>query len=131
MASYNRIVLAGHLTRAPELSHTQAGTALCKFGIATNRKWKNKDGVENEEVCFVDCTLFGKSAEAFNQYMGRGRMVLVEGRLKLDRWEDKDGGGRRSKHCVMVDNFTFLGDGKRDDKQAGAAASTPDDDIPF
>ena len=108
MGSYNRIVLMGNLTRDPQLSYTPANTAICKFGIATNRKWRDQDGNSREEVCFVDCTIFGRSAETFNQYMSKGRPVLVEGRLSLNRWTTPEG-DKRSKHEVVVDNFTFLG----------------------
>ncbi|MGB2988025.1 MAG: single-stranded DNA-binding protein, partial [Phycisphaerae bacterium] len=108
MASYNRIVLVGNLTRDPQLSYTPANVAVCKFGIATNRKFKDRDGNSREEVCFVDCTLFGRGGEVFNQYMSKGRSVLVEGRLQFQQWTTPEG-DKRSKHAVVVDNFTFLG----------------------
>ena len=108
MASYNRIILVGHLTRDPQLSYTPANTAVCEFGIATNHKWKDKEGNAREEVCFVDCSLYGKGAEIFNQYMAKGRSVLVEGRLQFQQWTTPEG-DKRSKHAVVVDNFTFLG----------------------
>ena len=94
MASYNRIVLVGNLTRDPQLSYTPSNTAVCKFGIATNHKFKDRDGQQSEEVCFVDCTVFGRAGETFNQYMSKGRTVLVEGRLRrrhLIRCADVDG----------------------------------------
>ena len=151
MASYNRIVLMGNLTRDPQLSYTPSNTAVCKFGIATNRKWRDRDGNEREEVCFVDCTLFGKGGEVFNQYMSKGRPVLVEGRLTLNQWTTPEG-DKRSKHEVFVENFTFLGGGRGGEGGGGAPrregapagdgsqASGPgydeppppsDDDIPF
>ncbi len=148
MASYNRIVLMGNLTRDPQLSFTPANTALCKFGLATNRKWKDRDGNMKEDVCFVDCTVFGRSAETFNQYMSKGRSVLVEGRLQLDQWTSPEG-EKRSKHEVIVENFTFLGGGRdggdpgrsvdRQSEGASAAAAATEgaprerggDDIPF
>ena len=108
MASYNRVVLVGNLTRDPQLSYTPANTAVCKFGIATNRAWKDRDGNTREEVCFIDCTVFGRPAETFNQYMSRGQSVLVEGRLQFDTWEGSDG-QKRSKHRVSVERFQFLG----------------------
>lgn len=129
MASYNRIILVGNLTRDPETSTTDSGTAVCKFGIATNRKWKGKDGKEGEEVCFVDCVVFGPAGEAFARYMGVGRSVLIEGRLTFSQWEGKDG-SRRSKHGIMVENFTFLGGGKGKD-DASEPASPTGDEIPF
>lgn len=126
MASYNRIVLMGNLTRDPQLSYTPSNTPVCKFGIATNRTWRDRDGNSREEVCFVDCTLFGKGGEVFNQYMSKGRPVLVEGRLSLSQWTTPDG-EKRSKHEVLVENFTFLGGrggpgaGPGREAQAGAA----------
>ncbi|MCH7993200.1 MAG: single-stranded DNA-binding protein [Planctomycetes bacterium] len=91
MASYNRIVLMGNLTRDPQLSYTPSNVAICKFGLATNHKRKDRDGNVKEEVCFVDCTLFGRGGETFNQYMSKGRSVLVEGRLRLDQWTTPEG----------------------------------------
>ena len=108
MASYNRIVLVGNLTRDPQLSYTPANLAICKFGMAMNHKRRDREGNTREEVCFVDCTLFGKAAETFNQYMAKGRSVLVEGRLHLNQWTTPEG-DKRSKHEVVVDNFQFLG----------------------
>ena len=154
MASFNRIVLMGNLTRDPELSYTPSNTAVCKFGIATNRKWKDREGNSREDVCFVDCTLFGRGGEVFNQYMSKGRSVLVEGRLTLNQWTTPEG-DKRSKHGVFVESFTFVGDGGAGGGGAGgggaggggadgggadAAPSGPghdepppptDDDIPF
>ena len=111
MASFNRVVLMGNLTRDPQLSYTASNTAICKFGIATNRKWKGSDGNMQEEVCFVDCTLFGRGAETFNQYMSKGRSVLVEGRLHFGQWSTPEG-EKRSKLDVVVENFTFVGSGR-------------------
>lgn len=110
MASYNRIVLVGNLTRDPQLSYTPSNTAVCKFGIATNRRWKDRDGKDRDDTCFVDCTLFGRGGETFNQYMKKGSMALVEGRLHLNQWTTPEG-DKRSKHEVVVENFTFLGGG--------------------
>ena len=121
MSSFNRIILVGNLTRDPQLSYTPANTAVCKFGIATNHKWKDREGNAREEVCFVDCTVFGKAGETFNQYMTKGRSVLVEGRLKLDQWTTPEG-DKRSKHEVVVDNFTFLG--SRPDDAGGRTGDT-------
>ena len=137
MPEINRVTVAGNLTRDPELSYTPANTAVCKFGIATNRKWKDRDGNAKEDVCFVDCTLFGRGGEAFNQYMAKGRSVLIEGRLQLNQWTTPDG-DKRSRHGVFVDNFTFLGSGgERDDgpDEAPPRDTAPpppsDDSIPF
>ena len=123
MASYNRIVLMGNLTRDPQLSYTPANTAVCKFGIATNRKWRDREGETREEVCFVDCTLFGKGAEVFNQYMSKGRGALIEGRLQFQQWTTPEG-DKRTKHEVVVENFTFVGGrGDGGGRGAGEAAS--------
>ncbi|MGD2110589.1 MAG: single-stranded DNA-binding protein [Phycisphaerae bacterium] len=148
MASYNRIILAGNLTRDPQLSYTPQNTPVCKFGIATNHKWKDREGNTREEVCFVDCTLFGRGGEVFNQYMSKGRPALIEGRLQLNQWTTPEG-DKRSKHEVIVENFQFLGGrgdggGRQADtgSTASASAGAPqagsdgpppptDDDIPF
>ena len=108
MASFNKIILVGNLTRDPQLTYTASQVAICKFGIATNNKRKDRDGNIKEEVCFVDCTAFGRSGETFNQYMTKGRSVLIEGRLHLNQWTTPEG-EKRSKHEVVVENFTFLG----------------------
>jgi single-strand DNA-binding protein len=122
MAGYNRIVLVGNLTRDPQLSYTPANTPVCKFGIATNRTFKDRDGNSRDETCFVDCTLFGRGGEVFNQYMSKGQQVLVEGRLQFSQWTTQEG-DKRSKHEVVVENFTFLG-GRR-----GAAGPGADADV--
>lgn len=138
MASYNRIILVGNLTRDPQLSYTPNNTAVCKFGVATNRKWKDREGNMKEDVCFVDCVLFGKGGETFNQYMAKGRPVLVEGRLTLNRWTTPEG-DKRSKHEVFVENFTFLGGGRGGDSGSTESSDSShnepppptDNDIPF
>jgi single-strand DNA-binding protein len=137
MASYNRIVLMGNLTRDPQLSYTAGNVAVCKFGLATNHRRKDRDGNVKEEVCFVDCTAFGRAAETFNQYMTKGRSVLVEGRLQFQQWTTPEG-DKRSKHEVIVDNFQFVGGRAEDAGESGQAparraaqpASGPADDEP-
>lgn len=129
MASFNRIILVGNLTRDPQLSYTASNTAVCKFGIATNNRWKDREGNMREDTCFVDCTVFGRAGETFNQYMAKGRMVLVEGRLQLNQWTTPEG-DKRSKHEVLVENFTFLGGGRGEGDNAGprrteASSATP------
>jgi len=122
MASYNKIILMGNLTRDPQMSYLPSQTPVCEFGMAMNRKFSKQDGSKGEEVCFVDCRVFGKSAETFNQYMSKGRQVLIEGRLQFDSWQDKDG-NKRSKHRVFVENFQFLGGNDR--KPSGAPQTPP------
>jgi single-strand DNA-binding protein len=109
MANYNRIVLVGNLTRDPQLKYLPSQMPVVEFGMAVNHKFKTRDGQERDEVLFIDCSCFGKGAEIINTYCQKGKQLLVEGRLKYDSWEDKQGGGKRSKHTVVVDNFQFLG----------------------
>ena len=109
MANFNQVILLGNLTRDPQLKYLPNQTPVVEFGLAVSRKFKMQNGEEREEVCFVDCSAFGKQAEVINQYCQKGKSLLVEGRLKYDTWEDKQGGGKRSKHSVVVDNFQFLG----------------------
>jgi single-strand DNA-binding protein len=109
MANVNKVILIGNLTRDPQLKYLPSQTAVVEFGLATNRKFKAANGEDREEVCFVDCSAFGKTAEVINQYCQKGRPLFIEGRLKFDSWEDKQGGGKRSKLTVVVENFQFLG----------------------
>jgi len=108
MANYNKVILAGNLTRDPQMSYLPSQTPVVEFGLAVNRRWRGQDGQQREDTCFVDCRVYGKQAEIFNQYMSKGRPVLIEGRLQFDQWEGKDG-QKRSKHRVMVERFVFLG----------------------
>ena len=112
MASFNKVMLMGNLTRDIEIRHTSGNTAVGNFGLAVNRKFKTQSGEQREEVTFVDCEAWGRTAEVMAQYLGRGRPVFIEGRLKLDQWEDKNGGGKRSKHSVVVENFQFINSGQ-------------------
>jgi len=137
MPDFNRIIMAGHLTRDPQLMYTPSNTAVCKFGIAVGRKWKDRDGNQKEETCFVDCTAFGKTAETINQYLSKGRAVLVEGRLSYQQWTDKEG-KNRSKHEIAVESFQFLGSGgasrgraEAGDTAGGELPPVTGDDIPF
>jgi len=122
MANVNRVILIGNLTRDPQLRYLPSQMPVAEFGLAINHKFKTASGEQREEVCFIDCTAFGKAGELINQYCQKGKQLYVEGRLKYDTWEDKNGGGKRSKHVVVVDNFQFLGG--RDG--AGSAAGGPD-----
>ena len=112
MPSFNRVILAGHLTREPELKYLPSNTAVCDFGLAINRKYRDKDGQQREEVCFVDCQAFGRTAEVINQYFRKGKPILVEGRLQYREWTNNEG-QKRSKLSVFVESFTFIG-GKDD-----------------
>lgn len=104
---YNKVILVGNLTRDPELRYLPSGSAICNTALATNRRFKNQMGEQKEEVCFVDISLFGRTAEIANQYLKRGSKILIEGRLKLDTWTDQNG-GKRSKHSITVENLQML-----------------------
>ena len=112
MASFNKVMLMGNLTRDVEIRHVSSDLAVGKFGIAVNRKFKTQSGEQREEVTFVDCEAWGRTAEVMAQYLNRGSPVFIEGRLKLDQWEDKNGGGKRSKHLVVVETFQFINAGQ-------------------
>jgi single-strand DNA-binding protein len=108
MANLNKVMLIGNLTRDPDLKYTPGNQAVCEIGLAVNRKYRTKEGEDREETTFVDCEAWGKQAEVLKQYMTKGKPLFIEGRLKLDTWEDKDG-GKRSKMRVVIENFQFIG----------------------
>ncbi len=129
MASYNKVILMGNLTRKPELRYTQNGMAICKFGLAVNRRFKDSaSGEWREEPTFVDITIFGKRGEAFEKYHDKGRPAFVEGELRFDTWEDRESGQKRSKLYVVAENWEFVGGGGREgtpqilDAPAGAGS---------
>src|SRR5688572_23230761 len=109
MASFNKVLLMGNLTRDPQLKYLPSQTPVVEFGLACNRKWRTPQGEDREEVLFVDCAAFGKQAETLNTYCQKGKGLFIEGRLKYDTWEDKQGGGKRSKLSVVIENFQFIG----------------------
>ena len=108
MASFNRVLLMGNLTRDVELKSVAGNQSVDEIGLAVNRRYKTKDGEEREETTFVDCEAWGRTAEVMKQYLSKGRPVFIEGRLKLDQWKDKDG-QNRSKMRVVIENFQFVG----------------------
>ena len=110
MANLNRVFLMGNLTRDPEIRYTPSGMAVANIGLAVNRRWKDKtSGEMREEVTFVDIDAWGREAELAGQYLAKGRPLFVEGRLKLDPWEDRDSKQKRSKLKVVCERFQFLG----------------------
>jgi len=113
---YNKLISIGHLTRDIELKNLPNGSLLASGSIATSHKYKLKTGEQKEEVCFLDFTVFGKQAEILNQYVRKGSKVMLEGRLALEQWNDKQSGAKRSKHTLKVDSFKFL-DTKSDSSQ--------------
>jgi len=122
---YNKIILAGNLTRDIEVRYTQSGAAIGNTAIATSRKFKSQTGEQKEEVLFVDITFFGRTAEIANQYLRKGSKILVDGRLKLDQWTAQDG-SKRSKHSVTVESMTMLG-GRDEAQQSGYNAAPAQD----
>jgi len=148
--SYNKVLLLGNLTRDPELRSTPNGTPVANIGLAVNRRYFNKNtNQQEEETTFVDCEVWGRTAEVMSQYLAKGRPVFIEGRLRLDQWQDQDG-NNRSKLKVVVENFQFVdsggggtgggggggGGGRQQSAPQGqysgeAHEPVPDDDIPF
>jgi single-strand DNA-binding protein len=143
--NYNKVILAGHLVRDPEMRNTNSGTAVANASIAVNHKWTTAAGEKQESVSFVDCKVWGKTAENFSKFFSKGRPVLVEGRLEQENWEDKTDGSKRSKLVVVVERFEFVPQGKNadaDDKPSTTAPAPaparkvaklpiPSDEIPF
>jgi single-strand DNA-binding protein len=125
MASYNKVILIGNLTRDPELRYTPKGLAIAKIGLAVNRTWRDANGESKEETTFVDIDAFGKLAETLGQYMKKGRPLMVEGRLRLDTWEDKQTNQKRSRLGVILESFQFLDFRGGDDSNSGAPRSKP------
>ncbi|MCW5548885.1 MAG: single-stranded DNA-binding protein [Opitutaceae bacterium] len=140
MPNFNKVYLMGYLTRDPELRVTPKGTAIAQYGIAVNRSFKGEDGQSREEVTFVDMEAWGKIAETIGKYLHKGSPIFIEGRLKLDQWEDKASGQKRSKLKVVTESFQFLGKGAGDGNQgepparprpAAQPSTVEDEDVPF
>jgi single-strand DNA-binding protein len=140
--SVNKVFLMGNLTRDIELKYTSNGQPVAGVGIAVNRRFRTREGEERDETTFVDCEAWGRTAEVMNQYLSKGRPVFIEGRLRLDSWQDKEG-QNRSKLRVVVENFQFVdsrgpasGEGRRPAQEAPAAVATghepiDEEEIPF
>ena len=159
MPNLNKVMLMGNLTRDPEIKYTPKGMAITNLGLAVNRVWSNEAGEKQEEVTFIDVEMFGRKAEVAAEYLKKGRPVFIEGRLKLDSWDDKQSGQKRSKLKVVGESLEFLGsreggggggggggeysEGRPASRPPGKPASPPprpaadpdldagDDDIPF
>ncbi len=149
MPNYNKVMLMGRLTRDPEVRYSANGTAITNIGLAVNRNWRNQDGQTQEEVTFVDVTAFGKRGEAVGQYLKKGRPIFIEGHLRMDQWDDKQTGQKRSKLAIIMDAFEFIdsrgeGEGGGGNFSGGAPAAggaapaagggggfAEDDDVPF
>jgi single-strand DNA-binding protein len=127
MAYLNKVFLIGNLTRDPELRVTPKGTAICQFGIAVNRQFKDESGATRDETTFVDIEAWGKQGELVSKYLTKGSLAMVEGRLKLDQWEDKQTGQKRNKMKVVLDNVQFL-NSRGGGAGGGQSAPTADGD---
>lgn len=133
MPNLNRVMLMGNLTRDPELRYLPSNTAVVSLGLAINRRWRNQQGESQEETTFVDCESFGRQAEVINQYLRKGRPIFIEGRLKLDQWQDRDG-NNRSKLKVIVERFEFIDsrpDGDGDGGGGGGGGGQQDSSPPL
>ena len=128
MPSLNKVMLMGNLTRDPELRVTPKGTPICQFSLAINRQFKMESGESREEVIYVDIDAWGKQGETIAKYCTKGRPLYVEGRLRLDQWEDKNTKEKRSRMKVVLDGFQFLGDSRGGAGAGSAAASATDID---
>jgi single-strand DNA-binding protein len=157
MPNLNKVMLMGNLTRDPEIKYTPKGMAIAVFGIAVNRVWSNEAGEKQEEVTFIDIEMFGRKAEVVGEYFKKGKPIYIEGRLKLDQWDDKTTGKKMSKLRVVGETFEFLGsreggggggggepgEGRPQSRPPGRPAAppqrppadpdldAPEDDIPF
>jgi len=147
MPNLNKVMLMGNITRDIEMRTLPGGNSIAQIGLAINRQWQDKDGQKKEEVTWVDCEAWGKTAEVMHKFLGKGRPVYIEGRLKLDQWDDKESGQKRSKMKVVIENFQFIDskpEGERDVQQQPAQRRAPrptapvqaaqemnPDDIPF
>ena len=131
MASFNKVLLMGNLTRDPELRYTSGGTAVASFGLAVNRKFKQGEEWK-DEVCFVDITVWAKQGENCAEYLNKGSQAFIEGRLNYQTWEDKQSGQQRSKLEVVANNVQFLTkQGDKKDMGSGSSNVPDDDDVPF
>ena len=122
MASFNKVILAGNLTRDPELRTYPNGTVIAKFGLAVNRRYTTKEGETRDDTLFVDIDSFGKQAEVIGKYCTKGSAILIDGHLRLDQWQDKTTSEKRNRLVVVLDTFTFIGG--RNDGAAGAGSNS-------
>jgi single-strand DNA-binding protein len=130
MAGYNRVIIIGNLTRDPDYKQLSSGQAVCRLSIASNRQFKNRQsGSMVQEVCYIDVDVWGPQAESCKQYLQKGRPVLVEGRLKLDSWEDTNG-QNRSKHSIVADKIVFLGTAGTQDDVANMRTESDESGMP-
>lgn len=125
MASFNRVILMGNLTRDPELRYTPSGAPVTSFGLGINRRFRDGSGAQKDEATFVEIVVWGKQAEVCNEYLGKGRLVLIEGRLRQERWETREGESR-SALKVVADRIQFLPNGRPQSASGGEEGTDPD-----
>ena len=138
MRGFSKAIITGNLTRDPELRSTPSGASVCSFSVAVNRTYRDAGGEQKEEVSFIDCSAWNKLGEMISQYAKKGSGVLVSGRLSQRSWEDKNGGGKRSRTEIVVEDFNFIGSGRDGASSYGSSSATPSapiasdipDDIP-
>ncbi len=132
MANFNKVILLGNLTRDPELRHTPAGMAVCSFDLAVNRSYTTRTGERKEETCFITVVVWDKQAQTCAEYLGKGRQVLVEGRLQHRSWETQDG-QKRTKHEVVAERVQFVGGRKEAAPSSEEEPPRPaeEEEVPF
>ena len=129
MRGFSKAIIAGNITRDPELRSTPNGASVCSFSVAVNRVYRDSNGEQKEEVSFIDCSAWGKLGEMISQYAKKGSGVLVSGRLSQRSWEDKNGGGKRSRVEIVVEDFNFTGNARDNgSSNYSAPASNSSDD---
>jgi len=124
MANFNKVILAGNITRDPQVRYTPNGTAVTDFGIAVNRHWKGPDGEMKEDVCFIDVQAWSRAGEVITEYKHKGDPILIEGRLQMQSWQGQDG-QKRTKHVVVVESFQFLERRQAGDQPSGQQPRPP------
>lgn len=127
MRGFSKAIITGNLTRDPELRTTPSGSSVCSFSVAVNRTYRDPNGEQKEDVSFIDCSAWGKLGEMISQYAKKGSGVLVSGRLSQRSWEDKNGGGKRSRVEIVVEDFNFTGSAPSRDGGSSYSASTSTD----
>ena len=127
--SFNKVVIMGNLTRDPEVRTLPSGSSVARLAVAVNRTYNDKDGNKKEEVTYVDVDAFGKQAEIIGKFFTKGKPILIEGRLKLDQWEDKTSGEKKSRLGVVLEGFSFVG-GRGDGESSGGGSSYDESPAP-
>lgn len=128
MRGFSKAIITGNITRDPELRNTPNGATVCSFSVAVNRVYRDTNGEQKEEVSFIDCSAWGKLGEMIAQYAKKGSAVLASGRLSQRSWEDKNGGGKRSRTEIVVEDFNFIGNSANRDGGVSSSSQSTDTD---